>query len=592
MSVDKIIIENFKIFEGQHIFDLKDMNIFTGPNNSGKSTLMKAIALFSSGLKKSDFPTINLPESNAGEFKKLINNKSKGDSFKIGFYIELGEKNTPYKVLYEFVAYENGILAPFASIEVFDPEDILLLAIYNREIYTVTEENVEYELVDNIKTRSFPYRTPADGTDESQLMVRVNVNRLEVYLSQNSKKKLRPIISHLKSIQGNQGNWWLEAFMEYNFNYDLENLRMDDLLRDIQLDKVYNLGGFEIRDLLYHDLEYVLEGDNLELEKFYERGKKKLRYDVMISEFFQPIFLGIAEGLEIFKERNYSHITFQNFSQRLILKNATNAYLFRLLPKIEYGDNGVNYFVRQSLKIFDIDGFVSLMPHINSALEINLVTGLNKADEIKKIKMLEDPDSPRNPFNKNEAYDPRDSFITYDEKYSNMPKQNIVDLGKGTANLIGLILKTFTVLQENEDSKNRHNKSNKALGKKVIRMPKKLILVEEPEAFLHPNWQSKLTDFFLYCMKYSRKFDVTFMIETHSEYLIRKLQYLTAKGEISSDDSIIYYFQNPDTISGDEIHRKQLIIRPDGLMDEDFGKGFFDESTRLTWELLSLQNKN
>ena len=199
MSVDKIIIENFKIFEGQHIFDLKDMNIFTGPNNSGKSTLMKAIALFSSGLKKSDFPTINLPESNAGEFKKLINNKSKGDSFKIGFYIELGEKNTPYKVLYEFVAYENGILAPFASIEVFDPEDILLLAIYNREIYTVTEENVEYELVDNIKTRSFPYRTPADGTDESQLMVRVNVNRLEVYLSQNSKKKLRPIISHLKS---------------------------------------------------------------------------------------------------------------------------------------------------------------------------------------------------------------------------------------------------------------------------------------------------------------------------------------------------------------------------------------------------------
>jgi len=89
MSVDKIIIENFKIFEGQHIFDLKDLNIFTGANNSGKSTLFKALSMFSSGLEKGDFPNLDLFTNIAGEFKDLVNRNSNGDSFKIGFFMSL-----------------------------------------------------------------------------------------------------------------------------------------------------------------------------------------------------------------------------------------------------------------------------------------------------------------------------------------------------------------------------------------------------------------------------------------------------------------------------------------------------------------------
>ncbi|MFH1001495.1 MAG: DUF3696 domain-containing protein [Bacteroidota bacterium] len=123
-------------------------------------------------------------------------------------------------------------------------------------------------------------------------------------------------------------------------------------------------------------------------------------------------------------------------------------------------------------------------------------------------------------------------------------------------------------------------------------MRQKLILVEEPEAFLHPDWQSKLADFFVYCMKYNVKNDVKFLIETHSEYLIRKLQYLTAKKEIKPEDSVIYYFNTPDNIPNGEKHVREMTIRDDGMMDDDFGEGFFDESTRLTIDLLNLQNKN
>ncbi len=117
----------------------------------------------------------------------------------------------------------------------------------------------------------------------------------------------------------------------------------------------------------------------------------------------------------------------------------------------------------------------------------------------------------------------------------------------------------------------------------------KYLIIEEPESNLHPKLQSLLADFFLDAKK---TFNITFIIETHSEYLIRKLQYLTAKKILKPEDTIIYYFNDPDKIPKGEKQVKEMRIREDGMMDDDFGDGFFDESTRLTIDLLKLQNKN
>ena len=70
-------------------------------------------------------------------------------------------------------------------------------------------------------------------------------------------------------------------------------------------------------------------------------------------------------------------------------------------------------------------------------------------------------------------------------------------------------------------------------------------LLSEPEANLHPSLQSKIADLVAY--QYN-KYGSTFIIETHSEYLIRKLQYLCkdVRSPLSPEDVMIHYFYHPD----------------------------------------------
>ena len=116
------------------------------------------------------------------------------------------------------------------------------------------------------------------------------------------------------------------------------------------------------------------------------------------------------------------------------------------------------------------------------------------------------------------------------------------------------------------------------------------IAVEEPEIHLHPAYQSLLADMMVEAYK---KYNVHFIVETHSEYLIRKLQVLVAgKGneedlQISNDEISILYVNSPKVVAetGDP-QVKQIEICADGYLDDTFGEGFFDEATKLSHKLM------
>lgn len=109
------------------------------------------------------------------------------------------------------------------------------------------------------------------------------------------------------------------------------------------------------------------------------------------------------------------------------------------------------------------------------------------------------------------------------------------------------------------------------------------IILEEPESNLHPLLQSKLADLILYAAMH---FNTQFIIETHSEYLIRKFQYLTAtEDSLKRGDIRIYYFHDKN-----KNHLpKKIEIEKDGMLTEDFGPGFFDEANNLAIELFNFR---
>lgn len=147
-------------------------------------------------------------------------------------------------------------------------------------------------------------------------------------------------------------------------------------------------------------------------------------------------------------------------------------------------------------------------------------------------------------------------------------KENIFNQGKGFQRILLIVLNMLrNVFMEQEDIR-------ESFGR---------LLLEEPEVGLHPKFQSILPDIFSFFYKNSG-FDHSLVIETHSEYLIRKYQLLVAKGKIEPKDIVINY------LGENQKDSKIINFNPDGTLDKEFGPGFYDEAQNMMFDLLKFKN--
>lgn len=105
-------------------------------------------------------------------------------------------------------------------------------------------------------------------------------------------------------------------------------------------------------------------------------------------------------------------------------------------------------------------------------------------------------------------------------------RNNIVDMGQGLTQLIPILVQTFIT------------KNNKECSR-LNRTPNYTV-IEQPELYLHPSAQDCLADLFVECIKNGNE---SFLIETHSEHMIRRLMKLIDAGTLSSDEIAIYLTQ-------------------------------------------------
>jgi predicted ATPase len=103
---------------------------------------------------------------------------------------------------------------------------------------------------------------------------------------------------------------------------------------------------------------------------------------------------------------------------------------------------------------------------------------------------------------------------------------------------------------------------------------RRIITIEQPEVHVHPRLQADLGDLLARAIgepRYHR-----FIVETHSEHLVLRMQKLVRDGKLNPGDlSIIYVSRGPDGARAERLH-----LGEDGDFVDEWPGGFFPERLR------------
>lgn len=142
-------------------------------------------------------------------------------------------------------------------------------------------------------------------------------------------------------------------------------------------------------------------------------------------------------------------------------------------------------------------------------------------------------------------------------------KTFLSDKGMGSIQIMALLLRLASIIRKENNNE----------------IPP-LVIIEEPEQNLHPDYQTKLLDLFMDALKY----EIQFVIETHSEYLVRNTQIAVNKQNLMKDDLglvpfKVWFFPQDEP-------PYPMLYRTDGKFSNEFGTGFFDQANKLIYQIL------
>lgn len=582
--INKIGVENFRVFKKFTEFELRPITLLTGPNNAGKSSFTKLLLLLKDGVQN-----LNFHEGlhNLESFDKVLSWDNEDEVLKLRF-----ENRIPILSNDFFVEY-NYVKGKINEITIAD-NDIILLKFshqksnvdnltgfifnYNLKInFNITyfidliySLQIERELLQKLENSSILKTTKKSFKDfnlnENQEFIDTNFGNLRQKYSTEINHDITGEIIHLirDSALLNEINKLKKNYLLYDIIANGKNITDDykKELLEIQEQEFSNIlfhytnsSDLDLNnfiDVLKHSIKQINSTVKSKIQFFY---KKELSCNTIeIKES--------ALGILIFTEKLYDNEIAEGKFFAATLFEQLNKFFHGIeydFKKLEYisPNRGSQKRVLSNKSENDIDEIVVAffqkkdknIDYLNKILEILEIPGeliVERFENVISVVYLKTKDR----------------------------KITLSDLGYGYSQIIPIILKLINMISYNQE----------------INFPSEgTIIIEEPEANLHPNLQSKLADVFVTTLKFYP--DLKFIIETHSEYFIRKLQFLTANKEITADSSVIYYFNADRYVTYQEPKVKKIEIRNNGNLSDTFGPGFYDETTRLQFDLMKLNQE-
>jgi len=504
----QISFDNFRVFDTKTKLDLAPITFLTGPNSSGKSSVLKALLLLKSNYN-SDLQVLDFsgPKHNLGTFENTVNTKTNNESLVIGLQTKLGSTQS--------YGLNQGtfIKQPITT---------------KRSVYTVLKE-----FDDSTKTSIAIELTYKKNERSGKL------RKLELFTKDDTSAFLILEI-------GDQNTNSHKMFI------DGEKINKDKMLTSI----------FHRPLITYQDAEYSKKG----------KSKTYIHPTIFsIKESAKDVY--IDEPITVFTKL-YEKYVLENF----VLKNRKELHSYFLAMPLKR-------ILKDFAEIADNLEYLEAVRANTKRLYTNDSQGTSFNELILEYRSREISDESLQFTNKwlkkfeiadEVKFENIEGVATTIFLIKNSRKVALADLGYGITQFLPILLKIaleVPILHNSEDD---------------LIVVKKIILLEEPETNLHPKLQSLIADFLLDAVK---TFEIRFIIETHSEYIIRKMQILTAEKKLKQDDSIIYYF-NEDTNTQDSQKVIKIEIKPNGTLTEEFGHGFFDEATNLKIELLKTKVEN
>lgn len=497
----KIGFKNFRRFKDFPMIELGGCTFLVGPNNSGKSTLLKAIVHIENNRERRYYAGITDPilwdfsfapqEGHAehlylGDFLSNLNDNVQEKE--ITFSFQSGK--TDFSFVIDGSSLVDGkpsVLVPLKNITAYDSE---LDICFEWDFINEKSGNVRY---------SYNPKVIINWLD-NKYWYDVKYGRIDI---------------HSGSIRKNIENQFGGRFFK-----PLSPDKLDALRTEI--------------DAYIAELETV-DDQQTKSEKFWANDVNRSLNDAQKRNRLLSSFLREAKSAIIndFKSTTtYKYIETHNASHKVLLNpEDKNDYLAQTV--LQY--NGIDVreqddahkFVTHWMKEFKLGVNFTIKPIYNEAYIVDI-----------------------------EGFDGKTKSIGY--------------LGTGSIQLFILLLHIAMAISSD---------------KKIT------LYIEEPEQNLHPALQSRLAEMFYEVWK-NTDGKVEFVVETHSEYLVRQTQVIAAKaidnGEYTTDEVNdifkVYYFP-------EEGLPYSMNYRQNGYFEKPFGTGFYDTSGNLSRELYKIDRR-
>jgi len=550
--------ENYKAFKEGEI-EIKPITILLGPNSVGKSSILQFIMMIAQTIRGMGYksPYFNMFSKEKSTLK--LN----------GEYVRLGENkniffsgNTKESIKLCFdVDYKKGelLFSKFMDKPFGEILDEILFFLY--KLSEIVFKNGD-DLIDGKSV--IEKKIPSDLSYKLSRIEELQ-NKINLHLKNNINESILEFINKSDKIN---------LFKKNKLTIDIQSYRNAvSILKEKE--KSFS-DGFKISFTISLDSKNNLKLTGIEIgskrESFIRYlhpiiGRCSLKIFSLNKKISRKIVQDIKDNLDsnnllIFKKDLFSNLNKKNINNNSeidvfadvvvdIISSFSSDFSELFFDNINY----VSPLRAFPQRYYFIDQ-VAWSSFLNT-IDGNKLTNILK--ENKKIKKNVNKWLSR--FDLKVTVDKLETFVHRIKIHQNRLEFDLVDVGFGLSQVLPVIVQGFLTEEGS------------------------LTLIEQPEIHLHPRMQAELGDLFIDIAK-SGKGKKRMIIETHSEYLLKRIRRRIAEGVISANDVAIYFIHPPEGNSDGAKIEKVLISKTGAF---EWPRDFYCNDLEDTIEFLKYQ---